>query len=168
MNCPNRESTDIARLEMIYDQGTASGSYSGGGTMVGHVGGQWGVGVSTQSGGTFRQSNLARQCAPPSPPSNTSRCLSFVVFCVIAFPIIQGTNKLILILHQYLHRDIAEYAEYACWGLAMICILVLPGIISCLLVELANRKSYQEYEKKFDIWRRTWLCFRCGHRWYWE
>lgn len=136
MHCPQCQSTQVQRAEVIYLQGSTSGSSSGGSLGVGAAGGLFGVGASQNSSQYQERTLFAQLAAPPEKES-----YGWPIFWLLA-----GTGMLFgedaVLLTRFFG---AVFALLAAW--------VMYQRIQY------NRNYYQE---DYRQWQNRWLCHQCG------
>lgn len=142
--CPKCGSEDTRSFEMVYTEGTSTGTFAAGSYTLG-------VGATLTKGQTTNQSILASRTQPPIKPTISLGLI--VVAFVFSFIIA-------MILFSLLPNFSGELK-----------FLVFLGVIAGLmaLVYFLERKRQQprveQYEKDIAVWRRSWICLRCGHAW---
>jgi hypothetical protein len=145
--CPKCESSDVRRLSLIYDSGTADMAMAS--LTVGVSKGQDGMGFGaapTLTRGT-QQSHLARQAAPPAEKiENTGCTLSFAI-------------ALSLMGALFLSEDRSSSGAVAAMALGAI-----TGVIGTWKQSEASRYNREEWPPLRHTWERSFLCTRSGDR----
>ena len=142
--CPKCDSEDTRSFEMVYTEGTTTGTFAAGSYT-------FGVGATLTKGQTSNQSMLASRTRPPIEPSMS---LGLVVVAFILSFIIA------IILFSFL----PEFSG----GLKFLLFLGVVAGLTALVYFLERRRQQprvEQYAKDIAVWKRSWICLRCGHAW---
>lgn len=149
--CPECGSPNISRCEMVYAQGTSTGTISG--ALIGLHAGQGGISPSLVGGGsvgTQSQSLIAQYAAPPTAPASRVTVLGIWGLC--------------------LSLPLAFVFFLSCKD-SNLCGLESLGVVGCGFLigafvgsSLGRSHEEQQYEIRMMRWRRTWMCLSCGRR----
>lgn len=136
MHCPNCNSTDVARKEMIHAAGTRSGSYEGSDRYG-----------ERYSGSIETQSTLAFWARPPRAAGELGCTLHMVLFGLLLCgggPALDGLGL---------------GPRRAPW--AGIAILLALAAVTASALRMAVRNSRINAARR-AAWAREWMCRRCG------
>lgn len=155
-DCPQCGSPQTATFEMIYQQGTQSGSLSGSGFSVGGD-------VGIVNGQFSSQTGLAERLAPPREPKITGgTILASVAAAFLA------SGLLTFLIAGFIRKTGMSVDENAIGlNLIFLYILLIPVLaaLGCWLHKRALRKLMPGYLERLQEWSRGMICRRCGYTW---
>jgi hypothetical protein len=144
MICPSCDTNDTAKCEIIHGQGTAHArmsAYSSEGASC--------------RGSTFAQTEFARQIGPPERPKPRWFVYTFLVATL-------GFFALLFVVSLFTDLNKIPGFREGNWGLPWLCISFVVG---SAIARIANRPCMRVYEEERAVWRRRWVCLRCGNTW---
>ena len=106
-----------------------------------------GVGAAETSTAGSQQSLLARELAPPKKRESVNAGCLLIIGVVV---LIAGLSESI--------------AAVSGIGVFMAIIGVLVAIAGGVLIKQATDFNRDEYPNRMAVWKRSFLCLRCGHR----
>lgn len=150
-DCPQCGSHNTASYEMAYTSGTHSGYASGTGIdFDGNIG---------AGGGRFSmKSGLAEQTAPPVRPT-----LGCLVPTFLAF----GLVMLLIFTVPILSRIFQISDRVIIYLIPGLFIVLYPLSLFYFNRDL-KRSSLPRYYDQLMQWQSSWICRRCGYRWFWS
>lgn len=139
--CQKCKSEDTKSFEMVYAEGTSSGTVTAGSYTIGD-------GVTLTKGKISSQTELALRVRPPEEPD-------FNIF--LLFGIVLSSFIITMIIVSYFDGSLKL--------LLGIGITALSAVGGYLLESRRLQLHKEEYKKNFAAWRRSWICMRCGNTW---
>ncbi len=142
--CPKCGSDDTRSFEMVYTEGTSTGTFTAGSYTLG-------VGATLTKGQTANQSVLASRTRPPEKPDMRLGLLLVALFVslIVSMILVSGISGL-------------------SGGLKFIVFLgVAVGMVAgaYMLERRRLQPLMEQYTIDFATWKRSWICSRCGNTW---
>ena len=140
IKCPQCATDNVQRIELAYMQGSSNIDTIGKtvGAGIGRGGGRWGVGVGgarTRTRGSS-QSYLAENLSPPSQIGYTS--VSWLIGIGVLILLVGGREIFFLILGF----GLIAWGGYRFYRI--------------------GHHNERWYPQAMEVWRRNWICQRCG------
>ena len=146
-DCPKCASPETRSFEMTYLSNTSTGSLVAGSYNFS------GGGATITTGKLSQQSNLAGYVQPPIAPTMGMGLV--IVGVVIA-----------LFFGMFLMGNLIR-ANYAAFGLFVMLGLPIFAGYQCYRYEkIGYLRRFAVFNSQLEQWRASWICMRCGHRWY--
>jgi len=155
LNCAHCGSSDIRRVELIYNEGTSVES------LTAEAKPKWNTkpfspsGKQTIKGTRVVRTTLAEQCRPPS--NSDSGFLDLFV------------NGLVSVLgflsSCYLAAKVGIFFHSFWVGVLMFIVGLVGTLVAYSWISmhfLGGKEKHAKYQRDLAIWRRSWLCQRCG------
>lgn len=149
MACPQCQGTEWKSVELVHREGTHSYKAHSSSRSAGAIGGSFGGSVSEARTSGYQQSQLSQMAAPPSAPESlfllVIKSLGPFLCCLIAGPslIVKGFN------------DLSGYEIlFGC---------IFSGVAALIFYGWkAAKDQNRTYKNRFNNWRQTKVCVRCG------
>jgi len=148
MQCPQCQSDDTTRAEVIYNQGTNDVRLKTRGLLVGITGFSLGALFSRSSG--TQQSRLASQCSPPMKKRTLVAGILFFVGVVAA-------GILLTMITLSVRTDLKSIVD-------LINLLTFPVAIGGGIALMVRNIWFnvRTWPRLHSQWLRSWVCLRCG------
>ncbi len=154
MRCLKCNSENCRKLEVIYEDGTTERTTEH--SISNSEGSSYGESVSKS------QTKLAKRCSPPEEPSMT-------FFGIVSIPLLLyffygvAPDYLPDVLMNYLGSFKGTSGFLLVIVLFVGIFLISAYISGGLYYVLGGNRKWNAYEKELAVWKKGWLCLKCGN-----